>query len=181
MRIVVPDRAFRLMGVKATSATAHRRQWARKHPVSVPECGSWVCGMPRDGLLRARALWTTHPGCARQRISGPAASSPGSHCPRVMRSSRHSLPHEGRDCSRFASGQGCSGGPLPRSTSECRLPVLGSRRLCVAIHQRRYEPQERLMFGVQRPTAEKGADVDIRCLMNTLRMGLAGQKPLGLL
>src|SRR2546423_11940916 len=34
--------------------------------------------------------WTTHPGCARPRISGSAASSHGSRCPPAVGCSRHS-------------------------------------------------------------------------------------------
>src|SRR5437762_13151038 len=51
--IVVSERAFRLSGVEprplhADSGRANIR-------VACPHCGSWFCGMPRDGLHRVRA------------------------------------------------------------------------------------------------------------------------------
>ena len=99
MAIVVTDGAFRIAGIgpRAIQRTADSRgvvtRWV------CPECGSWVCGASSsdDGLRRVRAArWTIHPGCARQRISGPAVSSPGSRCQRAIRFSRRSLPHNSR-------------------------------------------------------------------------------------
>jgi len=39
-----------------------------------------------------------------------------------------------------------------------------ARRSFAAVHQGRYQPQKRVMFGMQRSAAEKGSDIDIGCL-----------------
>ena len=83
--IVVSDRAFRLIGVEPRQLQRTADSGRVNTRLVCPECGSWVCGASSsdDGLRRVRAArWTIHPGCARQRISGPAASSPGLRCQR---------------------------------------------------------------------------------------------------
>jgi hypothetical protein len=53
--IVVSDTAFRLMGFEPR----HLQRTAGSGRVNTrlvcPECGSWVCGKPRDGVRRVRA------------------------------------------------------------------------------------------------------------------------------
>ncbi len=53
--IVVPDRAFRLTGVEPRQLQRTADSGRVNTRLVCPECGSWVCGMPRDGVVRVRA------------------------------------------------------------------------------------------------------------------------------
>jgi hypothetical protein len=109
---------------------------------------------PEERRSRCSSAQRWEPGIDRRRLGWPRAV-------RDLCSGRIFGLVEGGDYSRLRRVRGARLAPLPRPPSECRVPVLGSRCLCVALRQRRYEPQERLMFGVQRPTAEKCADIDL--------------------
>ena len=87
MAIVVTDGAFRIAGIEPRAIQRTADSGAVVTRWVCPECGSWVCGVVRRVRMMAcvacgQARWTIHPGCARQRISGPAASSPGLRCQR---------------------------------------------------------------------------------------------------
>jgi hypothetical protein len=63
--------------------------------------------------------------------------------------------------SRIAIGPSYDGAAGPvrvDNASESCVPIVGGLR--TAIYQRRYQAQEGLVFGVQRSTAEKRANVD---------------------
>src|SRR5438128_5777605 len=53
--IVVPDTAFRLMGFEPRQLQRTAGSGRVNTRLVCPECGSWVCGMPRDGVRRVRA------------------------------------------------------------------------------------------------------------------------------
>jgi Glutathione-dependent formaldehyde-activating enzyme len=86
--IVVPDRVFRLTGVEPRPL----QRIADRFAPSVAPGFAARRVMAWSACVGVR--WTIHRGCARQGIHGPAASSPGSSCPRAIRSSRHSRPDE---------------------------------------------------------------------------------------
>src|SRR5271169_5905309 len=97
MGIVVPDTAFLLMGSEPRQLQRTAGSGRLNTRLVCPECGSWVCGMPRDEVRRVRAgTLDDTPGCGRLGTSGPAASSPGSRCQRAIRFSRRSLLHNSR-------------------------------------------------------------------------------------
>jgi len=52
--IVVPEKGFRLMGLEARQLQRTADSGRVNIRLVCPECGSWVCGMPRDGLVRVR-------------------------------------------------------------------------------------------------------------------------------
>src|SRR5712672_2524202 len=52
--IVVPEQGFRLMGLEARQLQRTADSGRVNIRLVCPECGSWVCGMPRDGLVRVR-------------------------------------------------------------------------------------------------------------------------------
>jgi len=84
--IVVAENAFRLSGIEPRSIQRTADSGRVSTRLVCPECGSWVCGTPRmawSGLALERS--TIPPGCRRRGISGPAASSPGSHCRQMTR------------------------------------------------------------------------------------------------
>src|SRR6266566_7052585 len=56
--IVVPEKGFRLMGLEARQLQRTADSGRVNIRLVCPECGSWVCGMPRDGLPGAGG----HPG-----------------------------------------------------------------------------------------------------------------------
>jgi len=73
MGIVVPDRAFRLLGVEPRRLQRTADSGRVNTRLVCPECGSWVCGTPRDGVVRVRAgTLAKHPGCGRHGMHGPA-------------------------------------------------------------------------------------------------------------
>ena len=55
MGVVVPETAFWLMGVEPRPL--HRTADSGRTAIRLvcPECGTWVCGLPRDGMHRVRA------------------------------------------------------------------------------------------------------------------------------
>ena len=53
--IVVAENAFRLSGIEPRSIQRTADGGRVSTRLVCPECGSWVCGTPRDGLVRARA------------------------------------------------------------------------------------------------------------------------------
>ena len=77
---------FSAQRYRAATPSAHRRQRAGQHPVSVP--GVRLLGLRHPGMawsVLALEQPTIPPGCRRRGISGPAASSPGSHCRQMTR------------------------------------------------------------------------------------------------
>src|ERR1700720_1934130 len=55
MGIVVSNGAFRLMGVEPRQLQRIADSGRVNPRLVCPECGSWICGAPRDGLVRVRA------------------------------------------------------------------------------------------------------------------------------
>ena len=55
MGIVVPGTAFRFMGFEPRQLQRTADNGRVNTRLVCPECGSWVCGMPRDGVRRVRA------------------------------------------------------------------------------------------------------------------------------
>src|SRR5205823_13191537 len=55
MGLVVADQAFRLMGVEPRSLQRTADSGRVNTRLVCPECGSWVCGTPRQGVVRVRA------------------------------------------------------------------------------------------------------------------------------
>jgi hypothetical protein len=53
--IVVADAAFRLTGIEPRGIQRTADSGRTNTRLVCPECGSWVCGMARDGLRRVRA------------------------------------------------------------------------------------------------------------------------------
>jgi hypothetical protein len=53
--IVVADAAFRLTGIEPRGIQRTADSGRINTRLVCPECGSWICGMPRDGLRRVRA------------------------------------------------------------------------------------------------------------------------------
>ena len=53
--IVVAENAFRLSGIEPRPIQRTADSGRVNTRLVCPECGSWVCGMPRDGLVRVRA------------------------------------------------------------------------------------------------------------------------------
>jgi hypothetical protein len=52
--VVVPDRAFWLIGVEPRPLQRIADGGRVNTRLVCPECGSWVCGTPRDGAVRVR-------------------------------------------------------------------------------------------------------------------------------
>jgi hypothetical protein len=55
MGIVVAENAFRLNGIEPRRIQRTADSGRVNTRFVCPECGSWVCGTPRDGLVRVRA------------------------------------------------------------------------------------------------------------------------------
>jgi hypothetical protein len=55
MGIVVSNGAFRLMGIEPRQLQRIADSGRVNTRLVCPECGSWICGAPRDGLVRVRA------------------------------------------------------------------------------------------------------------------------------
>ncbi|MGH7053718.1 MAG: GFA family protein [Stellaceae bacterium] len=55
MGVVVAERAFRLHGVAPRPLQRAADSGRVATRLVCPQCGSWVCGTPRDGLVRVRA------------------------------------------------------------------------------------------------------------------------------
>ena len=52
--IVVPEKAFRLKGIEPRQLQRTADSGRVNIRLVCRECGSWVCGRPRDGLVRVR-------------------------------------------------------------------------------------------------------------------------------
>jgi hypothetical protein len=54
MGVVVPEPAFGLSGVEPRQLRRIADSGRINTRLVCPECGTWICGMPRDGVLRVR-------------------------------------------------------------------------------------------------------------------------------
>ena len=52
--IVVPEKGFRLSGLEPRRLQRTADSGRVNIRLVCPECGSWICGMPRNGLIRVR-------------------------------------------------------------------------------------------------------------------------------
>src|SRR5712671_1752597 len=64
--IVVPEKGFRLTGLEPRQLQRTADSGRVNTRLVCPECGSWICGMPRDGVAE-RPRPTIHPGCGPTR------------------------------------------------------------------------------------------------------------------
>ena len=55
MGVVVPERAFRLSGAEPRPLQRIADSGRPNIRLLCPQCGTWICGMPRDGMHRVRA------------------------------------------------------------------------------------------------------------------------------
>ena len=55
MGVVIPDTALRLSGVEPRQLQRTADSGRVNTRLVCPECGTWICGTPRDGLHRVRA------------------------------------------------------------------------------------------------------------------------------
>src|ERR1043166_1525130 len=55
MGVVVPERAFRLSGAEPRPLQRIAYSGRTNIRLVCPQCGTWICGMPRDGRHRVRA------------------------------------------------------------------------------------------------------------------------------
>ena len=55
MGVVVPERALRLSGVEPRRLTRTADSGRINTRLVCPQCGTWVCSLPRDGVHRVRA------------------------------------------------------------------------------------------------------------------------------
>ena len=53
--VVVSSKAFRLMGIEPRQLQRIADSGRINTRLVCPECGSWICGAPRDGVIRVRA------------------------------------------------------------------------------------------------------------------------------
>ena len=92
--IVLPEKGFRLTGIEPRRLQRTADSGRVNTRLVCPECGSWVCGMPRDGVVRVRGGTLDDTSWLRPPIGtyGPAGSSLGACSPRAMKSSKDSLP-----------------------------------------------------------------------------------------
>jgi hypothetical protein len=51
---VVPEHGFRLTGLEPRRLQRTADSGRVNTRLLCPECGSWICGMPRDGVVRVR-------------------------------------------------------------------------------------------------------------------------------
>lgn len=52
--VVVPEKGFRLTGIEPRRLQRTADSGRINTRLVCPECGSWVCGLPRDGVVRVR-------------------------------------------------------------------------------------------------------------------------------
>jgi hypothetical protein len=52
--VVVPEQGFRLMGLELRGLQRTADSGRVNTRLVCPECGSWICGLPRDGVVRVR-------------------------------------------------------------------------------------------------------------------------------
>ena len=91
--VVVPEKGLHLTGFELRQLQRTADSGRVNTRLVCPECGSWICGMPRGGVSASGAArWITRPGCGPRGTFGFAASSRGSCSRTVMKSSRGSLP-----------------------------------------------------------------------------------------
>jgi hypothetical protein len=77
MGVVVPEPAFKLGGVEPRSLQPLADSGRTSIRWVCPDCGSWIAGPARDGLVRVRAAHSTiRRGCDRPGISGFGARQP---------------------------------------------------------------------------------------------------------
>jgi hypothetical protein len=55
MGVVVPETAFRLAGIEPRQLQRTADSGRVNTRLVCPESGTWICGMPRDGINRVRA------------------------------------------------------------------------------------------------------------------------------
>jgi hypothetical protein len=55
MGLVLAETAFHRSGIEPRSLQRTADSGRTNTRLVCPECGSWVCGMPRDGVIRVRA------------------------------------------------------------------------------------------------------------------------------
>jgi hypothetical protein len=53
--VVVPEKGFHLSGIEPRQLRRTADSGRVNLRLVCPECGSWICGTPRDGLVRVRA------------------------------------------------------------------------------------------------------------------------------
>jgi len=93
MGLVVAEAAFHLSGIEPKPLQRVADSGRVNTRLACPECGSWICGLPRDGVVRVRAGSLDDTSWLRPtRTSGPAASSHGSPLRRATRCSRRNRP-----------------------------------------------------------------------------------------
>src|SRR5215831_1979579 len=91
--IVVPEKGFRLTGVEPRRLQRTADSGRVNTRLVCPECGSWICGMQRDGVVRVRGGTLDDTSWLRPtRQYGPAGNSLGSCSLRAMKSLRDNLP-----------------------------------------------------------------------------------------
>ena len=52
--VVVPEKGFRLTGLELRQLQRTADSGRVNIRLVCPECGTWICGMPRDGVVRVR-------------------------------------------------------------------------------------------------------------------------------
>ena len=118
--IVVPEKAFRLKGIEPRRLQRTADSGRVNTRLVCPECGSWICGIPRDGVVRVRGgtlddrSWlrpTKHIWTRRKQ--------PWVKLPRAMKSSRDSLPDSTASFTTVLVGvfRATKAGALTRSSS----------------------------------------------------------------
>ena len=96
MALVVPAAASQLAGTQPRPLQRKADSGRTVTQWVCPDCGTWIWSGPKPDrqtetqFASAPARWTTLLGCVRQCISGPAARTPGSCCPRAIGGSRRS-------------------------------------------------------------------------------------------
>src|SRR5205807_276514 len=91
--IVVPEQGFRLTGIEPRRLQRTADSGRVNTRLVCPECGSWICGLPRDGVVRVRGGTLDDTSWLRPtRHIWTRRKQPWVCCPRVMKFSRDSLP-----------------------------------------------------------------------------------------
>ena len=54
LAVVVPENGFRLTGIEPRRLERTADSGRVNTRLVCPECGSWICGLPRDGVIRVR-------------------------------------------------------------------------------------------------------------------------------
>ncbi|MBV8335088.1 MAG: GFA family protein [Alphaproteobacteria bacterium] len=54
LAVIVPENGFRLTGIEPRRLQRTADSGRVNTRLVCPECGSWVCGLPRDGVVRVR-------------------------------------------------------------------------------------------------------------------------------